>query len=137
MDIARLKIQLVRHEGLRLKAYRDTAGKVTIGVGRNLDDRGISQDEARMLLDNDISYLVPLVRRHLSWFDALTDARQRVLVDMAFNLGPYGLFAFKKMLAAAEAGDYSTAADEMLASTWAQQVQTRANDLAQMMRDGN
>jgi lysozyme len=50
----RIKAQLVRYEGLRLKPYRCTAGKLTIGIGRNLDDCGISQTEAYVLLENDI-----------------------------------------------------------------------------------
>ena len=49
----RIKAQLVRHEGMRLKPYRCTAGKLTIGIGRNLDDRGISQKEAYVLLEYD------------------------------------------------------------------------------------
>ena len=31
------------NEGLRSKPYVDTVGKVTIGVGRNLTDRGLSE----------------------------------------------------------------------------------------------
>ena len=51
----RIKTQLIRHEGLRLKPYRCTAGKLTIGIGRNLDDCGISQKEAYAMLERDIA----------------------------------------------------------------------------------
>lgn len=137
MDRVRLKIQLVHHEGIRLKPYRDTVGKLTIGIGRNLDDCGISRDEARMLLDNDLDRTIASVRRHFAWFDGLGDARQRAVVDMAFNLGIAGLSQFGKMIAALSVGDFATAATEMLDSAWALQVPTRAQTLAQMMRDGN
>ena len=52
--VKRLKDMLIRHEGLKLKPYLCTAGKLTIGVGRNIQDRGITYQEAMMLLENDI-----------------------------------------------------------------------------------
>lgn len=58
MDTQQLREQLERHEGLRLKPYKDTVGKLTIGIGRNLDDKGISRKEAFALLDNDIAEVV-------------------------------------------------------------------------------
>ena len=126
---------LMRDEGVRLKPYRDTVGKLTIGVGRNLDDVGISEDEARYLLRSDIVRAVKDAET-LSWFHSLNDARQKVIVSMIFNLGLQGFSGFHQTIKYIEAGDYNTAADRMMASKWAEQVGGRAGRLAQMMRNG-
>jgi len=128
--------QLRLHEGERLKPYRCTAGKLTIGVGRNLEDRGISAEEAAYLLNNDIDREWKDLTTNLPWVTGLSDVRQRVLLDMSFNLGIDGLLKFKNTLAAIRRGDYNRAADMMLASIWAKQVGTRAARLSQMMRSG-
>lgn len=128
--------ELIRDEGLRLKPYRCTAGKLTIGVGRNLDDVGISHGEAEILLRNDVARSEADLDRHLPWWRTLDPVRQRVMVNMAFNLGIAGLLGFKNTLRAVETGQYLTAAQGMLASKWASQVGPRATRLATMMRDG-
>lgn len=135
---SRLKQQLREHEGMRRKPYHDSvSGKLTIGVGRNLDDVGITEDEAEVLLDNDIVVAWRGCQRVVPGFDVLDEARQHALMDMAFNLGETRLSGFKKMLAAVEAREWDRAADEMLASTWAKQVGRRAEALATMMRSGS
>jgi lysozyme len=128
--------QLRLHEGERLKPYRCTAGKLTIGVGRNLEDRGITRDESAMLLANDIADMERELQRALPWVARLDEVRARVLVDMAFNLGIVGLLAFKRTLATVEAGDYQQAATMMLDSKWAKQVGGRAERLSRMMATG-
>jgi lysozyme len=133
---ALLKVQLVHHEGLRLKPYRDTVEKLTIGVGRNLDDVGISKEEAAALLDGDIDRTVAAIEAALPWFSSLDDARQRALVDMGFNLGVPGLLKFRDTLEHVRAGRYAEAAKEMLDSRWARQVGGRAIELSDMIRDG-
>lgn len=137
MTRALLKISLIKHEGRRAFPYLDTAGKTSIGVGRNLTDRGLRDDEVALLLNNDIDDAVSDAVRLVPMFSALEDARQRVIVEMVFNLGASRLAKFKKFLAAIDAGDYERAADEMLNSAWATQVGQRARTLARMMRDGN
>lgn len=133
---AALVEQLMRHEGVRLKPYLDTVGKITIGVGRNLSDRGITKAEALAWLDEDIQLAVTELSRSFPWFAALDPVRQRVLIDMHVNMGLGTLVRFVKMLAAVGRGDYGSAADEMLASKWAAQVGRRAQRLAAMMRTG-
>jgi lysozyme len=135
-DRAALIRQIRLHEGERLKPYRCTAGKLTIGVGRNLDDRGISREESAMLLDGDIRLLEIELFRALPWASALDDVRQRVLLDMAFNLGLPGLLQFKRTLEAIRTGQYQQAATMMLDSLWARQVGQRAERLARMMATG-
>ncbi len=116
MNKQKLVEQLERHEGLRLKPYRDTVGKLTLGIGRNLDDKGITPQEARMLLHNDIEYFKRSIEVNIGVYSRLNDCRQNVLLNMAFNLGIAGLKTFKNMLLALENSDYEEAAKQMLSS---------------------
>ncbi|MGN7613057.1 glycoside hydrolase family protein [Magnetococcales bacterium HHB-1] len=136
INLERMKDQLIQHEGLRLKPYRCTAGKLTIGVGRNLDDNGISKAEALHLLGNDINRVIRELNSSFPWFETLDETRKRVLIDMSFNVGLTTLCRFKRMLRAIEAGNYSLAAKEMLDSRWARQVGQRATKLSRMMSTG-
>lgn len=136
MNIEDMKSELRRDEAVRLKPYRDTVGKLTIGVGRNLDDVGITADEADYLLGNDIGRAVVDLDRAVPWWRGMSDARQRALVNMAFNLGLPRLMGFKAMLAALQAGDYPGAAREAIDSRWARQVGARAQRIAMMFAEG-
>ena len=127
-----LKKLLIKHEGLCLKPYHDSLGKLTIGVGRNLDDVGITEQEALQLLDNDIAGIINQLNS-LSVFNQLNSSQQIALTDMAFNLGFQGILQFKKMWAALEGGNFSLAAKEMLDSKWAEQVPCRAKELAEII----
>ncbi len=121
---------LKRDEGLRLKPYRCSAGKLTIGYGRNLDDVGITGIEADILLDYDIRRTYADLDRALPWWRGLPAPWQRGLLNMAFNLGLTRLLTFKRMLAALQAGDGGRAAAEALDSKWAVQVGERAQRIA-------
>ncbi|MBE7218619.1 MAG: lysozyme [Caulobacteraceae bacterium] len=136
MTDPKLEALLRRHEGVRLRPYRDSVGKLTIGVGRNLDDVGITPDEATVLLRNDIDRTGAGLDAALPWWSSLEPARRRVLMDMAFNLGVPGLLAFKLTLAAVRDGCFAEAADRMLQSRWATQVGERAKEMAAAMRTG-
>lgn len=127
---------IIYHEGLELKPYKCTAGHLTIGIGRNLDDRGITEDEARFLCQNDVDIVEQELARKFPFIVGFGDVRTRVLLDMAFNLGVPRLSAFSNMWAALEEGDYKQAAVEMLDSRWARQVGRRATNLSQMMETG-
>ena len=131
-----LREQLIRDEGFRLRAYRDTEGLLTIGVGRNLDAVGLYPDEVEYLLSNDIRRVQDGVALAIPWSGNLDEARRGILENMAFNLGIRGLLQFRKMLTAAEAGSWDEAAEEMLDSKWARQVGDRAVRLAEQMRTG-
>lgn len=127
--------QLILHEGMRLKPYYCTADKLTIGVGRNLEDRGITEQEARMMLRNDIAEIGEWVKR-FDWYSKLNNVRKKVIIDMVFNLGKRGFLSFQRTIGHIEEGDYTAAADEMLHSRWAEQVGQRAERLSKMMLTG-
>ncbi|WDE11173.1 glycoside hydrolase family protein [Thalassomonas haliotis] len=132
MSIQNTVEQIKKHEGFRSHPYYCTAKKLTLGYGRNLDDVGISEQEAEILLQNDLSECKAVVKRNIDT-RYCNDAQVGVLINMAYNLGASGLMAFQKMLANVEAGDFQGAANEMLDSRWAQQVPNRAEELAKQM----
>jgi len=136
MDIDRLITQLKVHEGVRKFVYLDTEGIETIGVGRNLVDRGLSDDEIELMLANDIRDFQEEVERAFPWWSDMDDVRQRVVVDMAFNMRLGSLSKFVNTLAHIENGLYDEASVEMLDSKWARQVGDRANVLSDMMKTG-
>jgi lysozyme len=155
-DRALMREELIRDEGERLKAYRDTVGKWTIGVGRNLDDcgifpheaaalgittasvkaNGITKEQSAALLDSDIDRVTDGLDKKLPWWRKLDPVRQRVVINMAFNMGTDGLLGFKNTLRMIDQRDYAGASQGMLASKWARQVGARAARLATMMRQG-
>ena len=118
--------QLKDFEGLELKAYQCTAGKTTIGLGRNLDDYGITEEEAYYLAKNNINELENELDRAIPWWRQLEEARQRALINLAYNVGTTTLLKFKKTLQYLEDGSYEEAAKEVLDSRWADQVGRRA-----------
>ena len=134
MNRQRVMDQLVMDEGLRLKPYRCPAGKLTIGVGRNLDDRGITKPESMFLLGDDVDECWAQLCKALPWLTSAPEPVQEALVNMAFNLGMNGLLGFKRTIALIQTGQYVQAADAMLASRWALQVGDRARRLADMVR---
>lgn len=133
MSDLRLRELLLRHEGYRLKPYRCSEGKLTIGVGRNLDDVGISELEANLMLTNDIERVKREAVAAFPWFKSLSLVRQDVVLDMLFNLGMTRFQGFKHMIAAIRDGNFGRAAYEMVSSRWAKQVGVRATELAKMM----
>jgi lysozyme len=127
---------LVRDEGIELKPYRCPVGRLTIGVGRNLDDVGITKREALFLLGQDIARTEEQFDRLLPWWRSLSEARQRALLNMGFNLGIKRLLGFHDMLGALEAGEWELAAASALDSQWARQVGARAGRIARLLKEG-
>lgn len=133
---AKVRQMLVNDEGYRQFPYKCTAGKLTIGIGRNLQDRGISKDEAYFLLNSDIDYFADFLEQKLPFFNQLTENRQNVLINMCFNLGTTGFMRFKKLLEHVKNHDYEKAVLEMRRSKWVSQVPNRAKRLCDMMLEG-
>ncbi len=121
-------------EGFRQHPYMDITQHVTIGYGRNLDDRGITPTEAEMLLANDIAD-AKLDLSEQFWYHYQPEAVKDALTNMCFNLGLKRFLTFKKMISALIVKDFTTAARECLDSKWASQVGDRAKDIAVMIRE--
>jgi len=136
LNLDAIKSSLKIHEGKSLKPYQCTAGKLSIGYGRNLDDRGITTEEAEYLLANDIQVAVRELDRAFPGWRNHSDNVQNVLVELSFAMGAPRLAGFRKMWAALDAKDYPTAAAELLDSRWRQQVGQRAITLADRLRAG-
>lgn len=178
MNTENLRKQLIEDEGLRLKPYLCPAGFLTIGVGRNLEGRGLSlgeiiwlinnqparrnrfpadftsidgatlltalikdmklngitEQEAMVLLDNDIYECTEQLKNKLVWWDSAPDELKEVLVNMCFNMGIRTLLTFRSTLWHMSIGWYSLAADDMRRSKWARQVKARAKRLAERVR---
>jgi lysozyme len=131
----KLENMLIRHEGLKLKPYKCTAGKLTIGIGRNIEDNGITEAEARMMLRYDIEVArSPLLK--FKWFTELNQPRQDAIINLVFNLGLPRFLKFKKTISYLQKHDYEGAATEMINSTWAKQVGERALELASIIVSG-
>lgn len=131
-----LKPQLEIDEGRRKKLYKDTVGKWSIGVGRNIEDNGLRDDEIDLMLDNDVTQAEADARRLVHNFDQLSDVRKAVIVNMSFNMGYVKLSAFVNTLRAVVEGRWKDAAAEMRNSAWYRQVGQRAERLAKMMEEG-
>lgn len=134
-SVDKLIKQLKKHEGIELKPYKCTSGKLTIGIGRNLEDVGISEHEAEYLLMNDLDTYMTAAKTY-DWYAGLNDPRKAVIVSMLFNMGQTNFNKFLKMKQALDVGDYAEAAKQMLDSKWAKQVKGRADELAAQMETG-
>lgn len=134
-----LLAMLKRHEGVESHAYECSEGKITVGVGRNIDSEGgigLSEEEIDFLLKNDIERCIIELSSEYDWFVDLDDIRKDAMVDIAFNLGITRLRLFKRALAAMAEGNYKQAATEFLDSKWAKQVGGRALELSDMISSG-
>lgn len=121
-------------EGYSNKLYKDTTGKLTIGYGRNIEDEGIRLDEAELMFQNDLKEAINDIDNFL-WYIYSPDPVKKALINMSYNLGLTNLLTFKKMLHAIMDKNYTKAAAEVLDSKWAKQVQSRAKDIAVMIRE--
>ena len=132
--MSNLTEDLIRHEGYRTHLYEDTAGILTIGVGYNIEEKGLPDYIIKLLLNDSIEEAKSELGRVFEPWKGLSRVRQDVLVNMMFNLGAPRFLKFKKFIKAIKNNDFDTAADEMLASRWANQVGNRAIELSERMR---
>lgn len=136
MNRDRLAGDLANHfEGTRLFPYTDTVGKLTIGVGHNLTDKGITPNQAAQLLYDDISDVVNFLNLRTPWWNTLDEVRQRALANMTFDLMGK-ILSFTGMLGCLQSKDWKGASDNLLSSLFAKQVGKRAVDLAHMFLTG-
>lgn len=129
-----IKRWIKHHEGINLKPYKDSLGKLTIGWGRNLDENGISEQEANFMFENDFARCQRDLSRQ-SWYGIQPDNVKGALLNMCFNMGISRLLEFKNMIEYIKEKNYTKAALEALNSEWAKEVNARANDVALMMKE--
>jgi len=136
LDLTKATEQLKRDEGFRQFPYTDTKGKMTIGYGFNLFSDGLSPEESSLVLQHRVwkRYLALIVA--LPWVKNLDEARQGVLLNMAYNMGVNDLFTFSQTLQHVLNGEYDAAAESMMLSLWAKEVGDRAKRLSDQMRTG-
>ncbi len=134
LDICR--VQIPEDEGRRAKAYQDSVGIWSGGIGRNLQDVAFTDSEIALMFETDLERADFAARTLFPTFGALSDNRKAVLVNMAFNLGQQRLSEFHHMRDAVADANFEAAADAMMDSLWAKQVGARAVRLEKMMREG-
>ena len=134
MNNERLRETIIRHEGIRLDMYQDTLGIWTVGVGHNIQEKGISQAVMELMLEEGLAEAVSELKRSVSFFSKMPEQVQEALVNLAFNMGIPRLMQFKKTLAYLRDGNFEAAADELLDSRYAEQVGRRADEVADMIR---
>jgi GH24 family phage-related lysozyme (muramidase) len=135
VDLAKVKALITLHEGLKAFPYVDTVGKITIGVGHNLTDKGLSAKQIDFILGDDIVDTLVFLASHCPWFAALDEVRQRAIIDLTFDIQGK-LLGFKNMITALEGSEWNVASTELLNSTFARQTGKRATDLAHMILTG-
>jgi lysozyme len=128
--------QLIRHEGMELKPYKCTSDKLTIGIGRNLEDVGISEEEAKTLLMNDLARVDAQLEQMMPWSQELDAVRYEGLMNFVFNVGIGTASKFVNAMGQLKDGNYDMAATELLDSRWAKQVGQRAVEVAEQIRTG-
>lgn len=83
-----IRADLERHEGRKSKLYRCTAGKITVGVGWNIEDNGLPDFIIDMLLDYSIDVATSDLKMIFGeQLDAFPDHVKRALINMSFQLG--------------------------------------------------
>lgn len=135
VDRTKLRAQLGGEEGVRTYPYTDSIGKLTIGIGHNLT-KPLSAAAIEFLFNEDLDEAIAGLNVRLPWWLSLDEVRQRVLIDMTFNMGIEKVCKFTKTLQALYVRNFLLAADMMEDSLWAHEVGARSHILAQMMRSG-
>jgi len=133
--IGRVLQDLMKYEGLRLKPYRCTANKLTIGYGRNLEDRGISIQEAKILLFCDVLCVIESLMTKIDTFTSQPATVQAILIEMGYQLGINGLLEFRRFLSALKVFDYKVASEELTNSKWAKQTPVRVAAMMAYLAD--
>lgn len=134
MDHGLLKAELKRDEGMRPFAYKCPAGKTTVGVGRNLDDKGLSSEEVDYLLENDIRECLSHALDIFPGWTDLPEQAQHVIVNMIFQLGHAGFRQFGRLIGAIKVHRWHRAAEEVMDSKAAKQTPARFERHAEVFR---
>jgi len=132
-----LKNDIIKDEGYRQFPYLCTSEKMTIAIGRNLDDVGLSEDEAVYLLENDLKRCIREANDIFSSFDSHNQTRKEVIINMLFNLGKTRFLGFVNTIQAFKDKDYMLTGSEMMDSKWYRKGGSRVARLVQEMKSGD
>lgn len=132
INLSKLSEFVEENEGYRELPYRCSRGKLTIGIGRNIQDVGITRKEALYLLKNDLSECLSDLGR-IFVDQEIPDNKLIALADMRFNLGPQGFRRFKELIIAVRAEDWEAAAEEAEDSIWYDQVGDRGPKIVKLL----
>ena len=120
------KEMLIKHEGIRVHPYKCSEDKLTIGIGRNLEANGISEEEAMYLLNNDINRVIANLDKVFPAWKVMPSKARLVCIDMSFQMGITGFMNFRRTRALMEMGAWLEASEELLRSKYAVQTPNRA-----------
>ncbi len=144
-----------QYEGLSLTPYKD-GNSVSVGYGHYMDKptsrqqfaavganydavksgrEGLTKEQADQLYQMDAQTAADDAKQLVSNFDQQPPVIQKVLVDMAYNLGATKLAQFRPTLNAIQAGNYTAAATRLGNTKWNDQVGQRAKDIQLALRD--
>ena len=121
-----IKKRLIDFEGLILKSYTCPTGYTSVGVGRNLETNGITEEEAMYLLNNDITNVIKDLDKHWIAWRKLPITAQYVCIDVVFNMGINTWMSLRMTRSYMELNEWEKAGDELLNSKYAEQVGRRA-----------
>jgi len=134
IDPAIVETDLRVDEGRRDRPYKDTKGLLTIGYGHNLVAEGLCQAAMDAQLHYDyLTKAVNPLTAHLPWWQTQPEPVQRVLGNLAFNMGIQTLLTLTQFLNLVKTGSYAAAAADLRATAYAKQVGDRAERLATLL----
>ena len=125
-DLELIKKRLLDFEGMVLKPYHCKQNYLTIGVGRNLESNGITEEEALYLLENDLNQTIAKLDKQWEIWRTFPAKAQQVCIDLVFNMGINTFMSFRKTRAFMELGEWEKAGEELLNSKYKDQVGRRA-----------
>lgn len=126
---------IIKHEGKRNKLYKCSEGKWTIGIGHNIEDRGLSDNIVDFIFLEDFSDAYTAAHRTFNRFNFMPRQAQIVFINMSFQLGETKLKGFKNMIANANKADWDGVILEMMDSRWYRQTTDRANELIELIKE--
>lgn len=140
-DMQKLEAQLTLDEGKRFMPYKDSTGHLTVGIGHNLDANPLpgqkypmTEAQVDALFAQDVAIAVKTLNTHLLWWEQLDDPRQRVMIDLTFNLGIGGLQTFTTFLHYMRTENYDMAAKDLEGTLWYRQVGTRGPRVVALLK---
>jgi lysozyme len=141
--------------GYRSKAYQDSKGIWTIGVGYNLEQnsadtelkalgvnkqdlisgkKSLNQQQMDVLFDKSIKRAVADAHKWIPNLNTLPKEVQLICIDMAFNMGGGTIMTFTNTGKAIQSKQFDKAADLMEKSRWYGQVGNRSKHHVEVMR---